>query len=65
MVNQRSDLRILKNREWLIEQRKLFCREDLASILQCHSGSIAWAERVLTAEEKKDFVFRRVHKAIE
>lgn len=62
MVNQRLDLRILHDREWLIANRNRLCREDLAAELNCHAGSIAWAERFLSKEDKKDFVYKRIHK---
>ena len=62
MVNERLDLRCLKDREFLISKREQMSREDLALELNCHSGSIRWAERLLSPEEKKNFVFVRVHK---
>jgi hypothetical protein len=55
----------LDNREWLIEQRKLMSREQLATKLNCNAGSIAWRERLLTPQEREGFVFERLHKKSE
>lgn len=62
MVNQRLDLRILQDKAWLIAKRERMTREALAEELQCFAGSIRWAERALTDDQKQNFVYDRQHK---
>ena len=51
----------LDNRVWLKSQRQIMSRDSLAKELGCFAGSIEWAERCFSAEEKATFVYKRKH----